>query len=194
MIGNRLEQDIVSVMQDDLSSMYSINEISRRLKKPYPYIHKKSNLLLDEGVLNKTIIGRAHCCHINLTNEKARMLMALNEIRKKEEFIAKEKSHIVLFQEVERLILKFNFITIIYYKRSVFFITPEVGQRKNVLEDSILTRDYSLIFMTKEQFKNRLENDADLMKYHLVLYNAYRYLEMISEMSEIILLKSFVKK
>jgi len=171
MIGNRLEQDIVSVFQDDLSSIHSINEVSRKLKKPYPYIHKKSNLLIVEGILSKTVIGHAHLCHINLKNEKARILMALNEIRKKEDFIAKEKSHLVLFQEIDRLISKFNFSTIVYYKRSIFFIASESGLRKSVLEDSILTRDYSLIFMTKEQFKDRLGNDEDLMKYHFVLYN-----------------------
>ena len=89
MIGNKLEQAIIGILQDNLSCSLSINELAKRLKKAYPYINKKANYFFDEGILKKIPVGKSFLCFLNLNREKARILLSIRAINMREEFLKK---------------------------------------------------------------------------------------------------------
>lgn len=129
MIGNKLEQSIIEVFQNDLSSTFSINQVSKILKKPYPLINKKSNFFLQEGVLKKIDIGRSYQCFLNMQSDKARILMATNEVNRKEVYIQKNRHFDAVMDELLQLIKKFPIDTVILYKKTIIFVMPSTEKR-----------------------------------------------------------------
>ncbi len=78
------EQKVLSLYQSNLFDVHSINQIATLLKKKYPFVNKKVSDLVQEGVLTKIPVGRAHLCMLNLASEKTILLLALNELAKKQ--------------------------------------------------------------------------------------------------------------
>jgi hypothetical protein len=68
---------------------YSINEIARLLHRTYPYVHKKVTELLKDGILSEVALGNVRLCSINLANDDAILLLALNASKKKQIFLKK---------------------------------------------------------------------------------------------------------
>ncbi|MGV8171302.1 MAG: hypothetical protein ACP5OA_01240 [Candidatus Woesearchaeota archaeon] len=193
MIGNKLEQSIIGVFQENLSSTYSINQISKVLKKSYPLINKKSNFFLQEGVLKKIDIGRSYQCFLNMRNEKARVLMAVNELNKKEELIRKITGFDNILDEILQLAKRFSIDTVILYKKTLIFVTSGIEHKDTIMELSVLTKDYNILFFDRKGFQERFTADMDLQKYHFVLYNVDIYLNMISEVSEKLLVTGLMQ-
>ena len=92
MIGNRLEKEILGIFDRDIYSLLSINQISKKLHKAYPYINAKVNELIKEGVLNKSQIGRSYLCSLNLNSEKTIALLSLMGTEKKEKILGRIKN------------------------------------------------------------------------------------------------------
>jgi len=184
MIGNKLEQSIISVFQENLSSTYSINQISKILKKSYPLVNKKSNFFLQEGILKKIDIGRSYQCFLNMHNDKTKVLMAMNEINKKELFARKNHYFDTVMTEVSQLAKKFHIDTVLLYKKTLIFVTSDTDKKDEIMEMSILTRDYTLAFFNKKGFQERFVEDVDLQKYHLILYNTDICLNLITGVAD----------
>lgn len=193
MIGNKLEQSIVEVFQDDLSSTHSINQVSKILKKSYPIINKKSNLFLEEGVLKKINIGKSYQCFLDLNSEKARVLMALNEISRKELFIEKNRNSDILMDELFQLSKKFRIDTVLLYKKSLIFVTPDVDKKDEMMQLSILTKDYTMLFLDKIRFQEYFIDNKDLQKYHVILLNVDLCLNILSGISDRLLISGIIK-
>jgi hypothetical protein len=192
MIGNKLEQSIINVFQEDLSSTYSINQVSKILKKSYPLINKKSNFFLQEGVLKKINIGRSYQCFLNMHNDKTKVLMALNEINKRELYARKNTNFDSVVDELSQLAKKFRIDTIILYKKTLIFVTSDTDQKNDILETSILTKDYNLLFFTKKIFQERFIEDKDLQRYHLILYNTDICLNLITSIADKLLINGLI--
>jgi len=62
-----------------LRAPLTIHQISTKLHKAYPHVHTITTQLIDEGVLNKSVVGNAYACSLNLENEKAKALVVLQE-------------------------------------------------------------------------------------------------------------------
>ena len=186
MIGNKLEQSIIEVFQNDLSSTFSINQISKILKKSYPIINQKCNFLLDEGVLRKINIGRSYQCSLNVTNEKARILMSVNELNKRDEFIQKNKHVEGIIDEISQLSKKFEIETVILSKKNILIVMNGnedkdfSSRKKDLLEIRSLTKDHILAFYDLDSFKNKFLTDIELQKYHIVLSNTDLYINMVA--------------
>jgi len=194
MIGNALEQSIIAVFQDDLSSTFSINAISKKLEKSYPIIHKKSNFFLKEGVLKKINVGRAYQCFLNFQNDKAKVFMAINEINRRDSFVHKTKRFENVMEELSQLIQKFSIDSIILYKKTLIFIVPNNKQKSEILEMSVLTKDFNILFFDRNSFQENFLDNTDMQKYHFILYNPHIYVDIISEVSDKILMKSLIQK
>ncbi|HYD03221.1 MAG TPA: hypothetical protein VEC16_02885 [Alphaproteobacteria bacterium] len=194
MVGNKLEQSIVAVFQDDLSSTFSINQVSKILKKSYPIINKKSNNLLEEGILRKINVGRSYQCSLNMSNEKARILVALNEIDKKNSFIQKNKHLVNVTDEIIQLSKKFNISTVILNKNNLLFVLDNLGDKKDILEITTLTRDYILSFYDLDSFRQKFLSDHDLRKYHFVLYNTDIYANIVASPYDELIVKNIFGK
>jgi len=184
MIGNKLEQSIISVFQEDLSSTHSINQVSKILKKSYPLINKKSNFFLQEGILRKINIGRSYQCFLNMHNDKTKVLMAVNEINKREAFAQKNITFTNLMDELSQLAKKFRIDTVILYKKTLIFVTQDIDKKNEIMEISVLTKDYNLLFFTRKNFQERFVEDKDLRKYHLILYNTDICLNLITSVAD----------
>jgi len=194
MIGNKLEQAIISVFQDDLSSTFSINAISKKLEKSYPIINKKSNFFLKEGVLRKINIGKAYQCFLNLQNDKAKLFMSINEINKRELFIQKTKGFEHVMDEISQLARKFPIDSILLYKKTLIFIMPDTRHKSDIMELSVLTKDYNMLFFDKDAFQEYFLENTDVQKYHLILHGPNIYLDMIAQISDKIMMRSIIRK
>ena len=184
MIGNKLEQSIISVFQENLSSTYIINQVSKILKKSYPLINKKSNFFLQEGILRKINIGRSYQCFLNMQNDKTKVLMAVNEINKREAFAQKNSAFANLMDELSQLAKKFRIETVILYKKTLIFVTSDMDKKNDIMDTSFLTKDYNLLFFTRKTFQDRFVEDIDLRKYHLILYNTDICLNIITSVAD----------
>ena len=192
MIGNKLEQSIINVFQDDLSSTFSINQISKILNKSYPLINKKSNFFLKEGILKKIDIGRSYQCFLNMHNDKTKVLMAVNEINKKEVYIQKHSNLDILNDEISQLSKKFSIDAILLYKKTLIFVTSDIGKKDEIMEMSILTKDFTFLFFNKKNFQEHFMKDKDLQKYHLIMYNVDICLNIITEVADNLLVNGLM--
>ena len=192
MIGNKLEQSIISVFQEDLSSTYSINQVSKILKKSYPLINKKSNYFLKEGILKKINVGKSYQCFLNVHSDKTKVFMAVNEINKREVFAQKTSHFNILIDELSQLAKKYKIDTVVLYKKTLIFVTSDTEQKNDILNTSILTKDYNLLFFTKKSFQERFLEDKDLQKYHLILYNTDVYLNLITSIADKLIVNGLI--
>ena len=78
------EQEILSAYGENPNGIYSINEISRRIGKAYPNVHKTVQTLVHKGILKRHPMGRSHLCSVNLEDNRAILLLALNHAHKQE--------------------------------------------------------------------------------------------------------------
>jgi hypothetical protein len=192
MIGNKLEQSIINVFQNDLSSTFSINQVSKILNKSYPLINKKSNLFLKEGVLKKINVGRSYQCFLNMHNDNTKVLMAVNEISKKEEYIQKQNNSEVLTDELSQLSKKFAIETILLYKKTLIFITRDTNKKNEIMEMSVLTKDYNFLFFNRKDFQDYFMQNKDLQKYHLILHNVDICVNIITEVADALLVNGLM--
>ena len=194
MIGNKLEQSIISVFLENLSETFSINSISKILKKSYPNINKKSNYLISEGILGKLEIGKSYQCYLNLNNDKAKIFMAMNEINKRDSLICKDKRMQSIVEEMYALGKRFGIDTALMYKKSIIIILSDIGSRKQILDMSILTKDHNIVFFDKSAFQEYFLGNPDLQKYHYVILNTENYVSIIAALSDRILMRKYVDK
>ncbi|MEK6967293.1 MAG: hypothetical protein AABX51_01540 [Nanoarchaeota archaeon] len=103
MIGNDLELDIITLYADDLTAGFTILQISKLLKKAYPYINKKSNEFISEGIFRKTVVGKSYLCRLNLASNQTRILLALIEMKKLESRLIQDPKTEALISELKLL-------------------------------------------------------------------------------------------
>lgn len=200
MIGNKLEQSIISVFQYNPSKTFSINTISKELKKAYPYINKKINYLIEEDILNKVTIGKSYQCFLNVDNEKARLLMAINEINTKDTFLEKNKELHALNQELTKIITKFSICAIILYEEKLLLITEctkrdiksDIKKFDEIRNSSFILKKYAIDFFTKESFLDYYYKNVKLQKDHIILFGINDYLQMIKEIKDKLLINGFM--
>ena len=194
MIGNKLEQSIISVFQENLSETFSINSVSKILKKSYPNINKKSNFLLKEGILGKIIIGNSYQCFLNLNNDKAKIYIAINELNKRDSLIQRDKIFQAIIDEIQHIGKRHNIETVMLYKKNLLFVCDNIEIKQEIQNMSFLTKDFVLLFIDRKTFQERFLADYDLQKYHYVLLNTENYANIISELNDRLLMKRFIDK
>lgn len=191
MIGNKLEQSIIGVFESNLSETFSINSISKILNKAYPYINKKSKSLISEGVLGKINIGNSYQCYLNLKNDKAKISLAMIEINKKESLLKKNPEIVNVISELNQITVKFEIETVLLYKKNIILVKRNIKnldlERKKLLEYTLLTQNYNITLLSRKEFQDTFLNNEDLRKYHFVLINTENYVNIISEVYDVLL-------
>lgn len=169
MVENKLEQEIIQLYDTNLVNLFSINEISKKLNKKYPYINKKVTSLIEEGILNKIVVGRSYLCSLNLQNDKTIILLSLNEINKR----CKAK-----MPEIETFVSKnniqFSIISVVKSDDSTIFIVNDLKVRmmiQRAFEDAIV--------VNKDEFTSLLFEDPEIFRKHVVVYGHQNFFEMI---------------
>ncbi|HIH31105.1 TPA: hypothetical protein HA235_00195 [Candidatus Woesearchaeota archaeon] len=192
MIGNKLEQDIIKVFEENLTETFSINSISKRLKKSYPNINKKSHFLLKEGILGKIDIGKSYQCFLNLNNDKARIFLAIIELNKRDNLLTKNSKFNGIILELFQLGKKFNIETVIMHKKNLIFICHESSKKQDILEHTFLTQEFNIVFLNRHQFQEQFLNNLDLQRYHYILLNTENYVNIISELNDRLITKKLI--
>lgn len=169
MFGKDLDQEIIGLYDSNLLNLFSINEISKRLGKKYPYINKKVTSLIEKGILKKIVVGRSHLCSLNLENERTILLLALNEINKQtndtkviKDFIKKHNLDLTIHSVVK------------FQDKSIFILNNLRDRRK-------IERFFeNAIALDKTEFIDMLIEDSSLFSEHTVVYGYERFFELIT--------------
>ncbi|MGV8150806.1 MAG: hypothetical protein ACP5NV_03710 [Candidatus Woesearchaeota archaeon] len=197
MIGNKLEQSIINVFQKHPTETFSINQVSKIIKKAYPHINRKSNYFLKEGILRKINIGKSYQCYLNIKSEKARLFMAANEINRLEENVAKNKNLRLAVEESIKIVDKYPVECILYLRSNIIIVFKD-GDLIAQFSDEILThtllKDYRIQFWTTKELQERYIEDAEMQAHHIVFANTDRFLRLLSELNEKFMLKAMLQE
>lgn len=194
MIGNKLEQSIVKIFEENFFETYSINSISKILKKSYPNINRKSNFLIREGVLGKIDIGKSYQCYLNLSNEKARIFLAIIELNKRETLLLKEPYFNNVIFEINQLAKKFPIETVVVHKRNLVFVYRGSCNKEEILAQTLLTQKFNIVLLERKEFQDHFIENIDLQKYHHVLLNVENYVNIVSELNDQLMVKRIIEK
>ena len=191
MIGNELEQEIISLYSKDISSLYSINQIANRLGKKYPYINKKVTRLIRNRIFKKTIIGRSYLCSLNLKNDETIYLLILNEIRKKKAELEFDTNLPTVLEYIDKAKKIINLQLVIKSKERILFVLPTT-EDKEQFEKAVVTQvmqNYKTQIQTREEFLKELLKNKDLQENHVILHGYEKYYEYIREIEDELKLK-----
>jgi hypothetical protein len=180
------EQQIISLYDSNLVGVFSINEIAKRLGKPYPYINKKTNALVAERILNKIVVGRSYLCSINFENEKSILLLSLNEIAKKrmqepkdgekERYGGSYERQKEIAAYLARKSADITFHTVLVSGDHIIFVIEDL---KNRLE---LQKQFSgCLVLDRKEFLNYLTETDTIFRHHIVLYGYERFFELLKQ-------------
>lgn len=168
-MNERLVQEIIGLYNDDIGGTFSISEIARRLKRAYPYIHRKVTGLLSQGILTEVVIGKSRLCSINLANDDAILLLSLNESRRKRELLKKEPKLKTLLHSLEGTAP--NVAAIIRAKGELIIIADQLFEH----------RIPGARVMASAAFKEFYLQDDEARRTHVVLYSFEKYFAIIKD-------------
>ncbi|MFW5990880.1 MAG: hypothetical protein ACOCQX_01495 [Candidatus Nanoarchaeia archaeon] len=169
MFGKDLTQEIIALYDSNLLNVFSINEISKKLGKKYPYVNKKVSSLIGENILKKIVVGRSYLCSLNLENEKTILLLCLNEINKQPSHAGKVK------QFIRRQRLESSIHSVVELQGRLIFILNELKPRRKIeryFENSTA--------LDRDEFIDMLIENPGLFKNHTVVYGYERFFELIT--------------
>ncbi|MFH0869532.1 MAG: hypothetical protein V1866_00565 [archaeon] len=183
MIGNPLEQDIIELYSDNISSIYSINQIAGKLGKKYPYINKKVSLLIKNRIFKKIVVGRSYLCSLNLRNDETIYLLILNEIkRKKAELEAHPKLQGTM-DYLDKVKKTIPIQLVIKSKENLFFVFEGSDDKERFEKGTFkqLFSHYQMEALTKESFLAMLVEDKDIQENHIILHGFEKYYAYLKE-------------
>ncbi|HJX05962.1 MAG TPA: hypothetical protein VJ461_04570 [Candidatus Nanoarchaeia archaeon] len=186
MIGNELEQEIISLYSKDISALYSINQIANKLGKKYPYINKKVTLLIKNNVFRKTIIGRSYLCSLNLNNDETIYLLILNEIHKKASELKQNPGLQEVIDYVDKAKKLINLQLVLKSRDRILFVLDK-PEDKEQFENAILKqamKGYEAEIHTKESFLKEMLKTKELHEKHTILQGYEKYYEYIREIED----------
>ncbi len=194
MLGNRLEQQILEVFDRDISSLFSINQISKKLNKSYPHINAKVNNLIKEGVLSKANVGRSYLCSLNLENEKSIALLILESARKKEKAVSKIKNNSIFFDEIYRIKKEFRVHTLLLANDSLFFVIDYLHDKEAIKNMFSEIKQFNLLFFDTGGFIDHLLQNPGLIRELIVLYSYEKYFEIVNSVKSKLISKTLFSK
>lgn len=148
--------DLLQIFYNDPTRVYSINEISRLLSKPYGTTYNYAQSLIKEGVLKSNIKGKATLCSLNLENQKAVELLSLLSVSYKEAFAKREG---LISNALDELVAKLKEKSNHNILAVVLFGSISKGTSKN-------KSDIDLFFIvpSKDKYDEMIENECNMLR------------------------------
>jgi len=187
---NRLELDIIRLFNRDVALQLSINQISKKLGKSYPHINSKVNELIDQGILNKTQVGRSHLCSVNLLNDKAVLLLSMNESLKKDKKIKKIKNSGKFIEEIREIGKEFDVHTIILLDTNLIFVLDHIYDKEAIKNTFSAIKKFDLDFFTKEEFQQHLLQPKEIQDSKVIMYSFENYFEIVQEIHKQLIIEN----
>jgi hypothetical protein len=178
-VVSKVGQEIIGIFNRNINATLSINQIAKILKKAYPNINNTTNTLIDENILNKNHEGRSYQCSINLENEKALLLLSLNEVRKKEKYLKKIKKSKQFLEEIKEIKTEFNVYTIFAHKTKLYFVLDHIYDKEAIKNKFSAIKQFKLVFLSKDEFSELIHYEP--VKNQIIFYAPKKYFELIQE-------------
>jgi len=83
--------EIIRAFSRDLSSEFTIRQVSKQINKSYAYTNTKCRELISQGILHKKIVGASILCRLNYANDVTIALLALSSAAEKDDKLGKAK-------------------------------------------------------------------------------------------------------
>jgi len=168
--GNQLEQDIISLYDDNLVNLFSINQIAHKLGKKYPYINKKVNQLIKQNILNKTVIGKSYLCSLNFENHKTVLMLCMRQYLK----TSKEKAAAEVNRFIDEQKMDLSIHCVVSYNNHILFVVEDLRDRRKITRRIKRAR-----VVGKQEFLDLLDEEEAVFRKHAVIYGAERFFELL---------------
>lgn len=148
--------EIICVFYCDPTRVFTINEISKMLSKPYGTTYNYVQSMINSKILKSNIKGKSTLCSLNMESQKAAELLSVLSISDKEAFAKKQS---VLSNALDELVIRVkeksdhNIFTLV-----LFGSTAKGTTRK--------TSDIDLFFLSpsKEKYDEMIENECNVLR------------------------------
>lgn len=202
MIKNKLESSIITAFQKNPHSSYSINELSKKLKKAYPYINKKINSFIDDGVINKLVIGHSYQCYLNYASEKTKLVLSLNALYERDELLKKNLALNDLIKKFEELSKYHEIYSAVLIDKKIIVISENIDfeSQKIVIREitdflkSKKNPEIQIEFLSKKLYLELFLNDEKISENLIVLCNITAYFDLFSQIMDQLVFRSMFNK
>lgn len=152
-----IEKEILNLYSGDLHKIFSINEIAKRLNRPYGTVYNALQGLIKLKVIEGEQKGRSTLCSLNLNSNQARFILAAGSISGKEKFEKKAPVLAKALREIAENLkqrLKYNLISLVLFgslakgegtKRSDIDLLVVVPDKR--LADEVIHRECNTLEM-----------------------------------------------
>ncbi len=188
------ESRILELLFDDLTRRYSMLEISKTLKIPYPQAYRNIKSLVEKELVTSVQEGKSVFISVSIAQVKKEYLMA--ELMRRDNIFKKYKKLKLIMQDLER-IPKLQFICILFgsYAKGtakpdsdidILFIIPkeyDYGMFEKNVKNAMLTANIDVNIAFDESLHEMWSNPKklnvanELLNGHIVLKGAEAFLE-----------------
>ena len=199
--------EIMQVFYTNPTKIYTINEISSLLPKPYGTTYNYVQSLIKEKVLKATTKGKATLCSINFKSQKAIELLSLLSVSGKEAFTKKQALLSSALDELGIAVkekLNHNIFSLILFGSTVkgtareksdidlFFITPSKDKYDEIIESECNTlrmrygRDVNPIIAEPKMYINMLKEGGEnvgkqILRDKVIFFGSNKFWELTME-------------
>ncbi|MDP2924257.1 MAG: nucleotidyltransferase domain-containing protein [Candidatus Omnitrophota bacterium] len=198
---------IMQVFYSDPTRVYTINEISKLLLKPYGTTYNYIQSLIKENVLKYDIKGKATICSINFKSQKAIEILSLLSVSGKEAFTKKQALLSNALDELGIAVkekLNHNIFSLILFGSTVkgtareksdidlFFITPSKDKYDEIIENECNAlrmrygRDINPITAEPKMYINMLREAGEntgkqILRDKIIFFGSNKFWELTME-------------
>lgn len=190
----RLQLKIISLLTNKKS--LTINQIAMQLKESYSFVNRTVTKMIAENLILKEKVGHSLLCRLNIENDKTRVLISLNEVNKKQEFLNKNKELKLITDEILSKVKNKVIYAAIFgsYAKNTqtkesdidFFILTKKWFDTTELVKNIYAkygREISPIVITEKQLTNQKNKPIikEIVKYHIILAGFENFINLMFE-------------
>jgi len=190
----RLQLKIINLLAN--KKTFTINQIAIQLNESYSFVNRTVTKMTAENLILKEKIGHSFLCKLNTKNDKTRILMSLNEVNRKQEFLNKNKELKLIADEILSKIKNKVMSAALFgsYAKNTqtkesdidLFILAKKSFDTTELVKNIYAKygkEVSPIIITEKQLKNQKNKSIikEIFKYHIILIGFENFINIMSE-------------
>lgn len=184
----RLQLKIIELLTN--KNEFTINQIAKKLNESYSFVNRTIKGMIKDNLISKEKIGHSIVCRLNMENDKAKALMILNEVNKKQEFLKKNRELKLITDEIKikadsiaifgsyakNTQAKGSDIDLLILKKTRADITGFVRAIH-----AKYGKEISPIIITKEELKKNKPLLMEIIKYHIILSGFEDFINLQNE-------------
>ncbi len=192
----RLQLKIIGLLTNNLEKRFTINQIAKNLNESYSFVNRTITKMISENLILKEKAGHSLLCKLNLKNDKTKVLISLNEVKKKKEFLNKNKELKLITNEILNKIKNKTTSIAVFGSYAKGTITKEsdidlfiLAEKKINMIDLVkeiyakYNKEISPITMTQKELKKQKNKSIirEIIKYHVILAGFENFINLMLE-------------